>query len=261
MNRLTSAALPTCTPTIDRHAVAPLAPCGLFAPLHYERNYAYPLVVWLHDDDQDEQRLRAVMPHISMRNYVGVAPRATIGVSTPRGNQRRYRWPVAERHLPAVEQRVFAAIEQAEARFHIAAHRVFLAGTGAGGTMALRLALHAPERFAGALSAGGGLPSEGAPLARLLHARRIPLWFACGADGDADYTRQVCDNLRLLHAGGFEVTLRQYPAAHAAVMLRDGLADQPMSRQVLADMDRWIMDLITGARATAPARTANRAAR
>ena len=42
---------------------------ALFMPLHYERNYAYPLVVWLHGSGEHEQHLRFVMPQISLRNY------------------------------------------------------------------------------------------------------------------------------------------------------------------------------------------------
>ena len=48
----------------------------LFVPLHYEPNYAYPLIVWLHGAQDDERQLKRVMPFISLRNYVAVAPRA-----------------------------------------------------------------------------------------------------------------------------------------------------------------------------------------
>ena len=44
----------------------------LFTPLHYERNYAYPLIVWLHGPGDDERQVTRVMPLVSMRNYVGV---------------------------------------------------------------------------------------------------------------------------------------------------------------------------------------------
>ena len=49
---------------------------SLYVPLHYERNYAYPLLIWLHGPSDDERQLRTIMRHISVRNYVGVAPRA-----------------------------------------------------------------------------------------------------------------------------------------------------------------------------------------
>src|SRR4051794_23350535 len=64
-------------------------PYSTFAPIHYEERYAYPLVVWLHDSDSNEQELRQVMPLISMRNYVAIAPRGTSDGSRLRG---RFDW-------------------------------------------------------------------------------------------------------------------------------------------------------------------------
>src|SRR3954449_13229207 len=48
-----------------------------FAPIHYEKRYAYPLLVWLHGDAGSERELRQVIPQVSMRNYVAVAPRGS----------------------------------------------------------------------------------------------------------------------------------------------------------------------------------------
>src|SRR5687768_1842405 len=60
-----------------RERTAP--PCySLFAPLHYERRYAYPLLVWLHDDGGNERELRQLMPHVSVRNYVAASARGTM---------------------------------------------------------------------------------------------------------------------------------------------------------------------------------------
>ena len=61
------------------------APHATFAPIRYERGYAYPLVVWLHGALGNEQQLRRVMPLVSMRNYVAVAPRGTSGDRVRRG--------------------------------------------------------------------------------------------------------------------------------------------------------------------------------
>ena len=46
------------------------------APLHYERNYAYPLVVWLHGPGDNERQLQRIMPLVSMRNFVSIGPRS-----------------------------------------------------------------------------------------------------------------------------------------------------------------------------------------
>ena len=65
---------------------------ALFAPIHYERRYAYPLLVWLHGDGGSERELRQLMPQVSVRNYVGAAARgvAAGGDVDDRGG---YAWP------------------------------------------------------------------------------------------------------------------------------------------------------------------------
>src|SRR5687768_10528752 len=67
-------------------------PCALFAPLHYESNYAYPLLVWLHGLEDDENQLKRLMPLLSMRNYVGVAPRGTVTLRRQGRTRPLYAW-------------------------------------------------------------------------------------------------------------------------------------------------------------------------
>ena len=62
------------------------APHATFAPMHYEPNYAYPLLVWLHGYASNEHELRQVMPQVSMRNYVAVAREAPCERASHRGN-------------------------------------------------------------------------------------------------------------------------------------------------------------------------------
>ena len=209
----------------------PHAPYSLFGPLHYEENYAYPLLVWLHGPADDETQLRRVMPLVSLRNYVAVAPR---GVESKAG-RAGYWWPQSTADIGLAEQRVFDALAAAKRKFHLHQRRVFLAGYDCGGTMAFRLAMLHPERFAGVLSLGGAFPSRQAPLARLNKARRLPIFLATGRDSETYPTNRVCDDLRLFHAAGFQVALRQYPCG------------QEIALAMLSDMDRWIMEQITGA--------------
>ena len=42
-------------------------------PPHYEPNYAYPLIVWLHDDEWNARELLDLMPRISPQSYLGLA--------------------------------------------------------------------------------------------------------------------------------------------------------------------------------------------
>ncbi len=204
---------------------------ALFGPLHYESDYRYPLVVWLHGPEDTERQLRRIMPLVSMRNYVAVAPRGTVAADAETG-QGGYHWRQSDDHILLAEQRVFECVELAKQRFSIAPSRIFLAGYAEGGTMAYRVALNHPRHFAGVMSLGGAFPTGNCPLRYLNEARRLPLLLATGRDSTCYSESMVCDDLRLLHSAGMNVTLRQYPCG-------DELAGN-----MLSDADRWLMEQI-----------------
>lgn len=203
---------------------------SLFCPLHYERNYAYPLIVWLHGPGDDERQLRRIMPLVSMRNYVAFAPRGL----TEDADRVHYDWPQTDDGVDSAQQRVFDGIDLAISRFSIAPDRVFLAGFDGGGTMALRVALAQPHYFAGVLSLGGALPDDGTPFRNLDRVRALPVFLAHGRKSRELPTGRICDDLRLFHVAGMSVTLRQYPC------------EQEITPKMLADVDGWIMEQITG---------------
>jgi phospholipase/carboxylesterase len=209
---------------------------SLFMPLHYEAGYAYPLLVWLHGEGGSERELRQLMPHVSVRNYVGVAARGTASVA---GLERGFGWDQSLLAVDEAAERVRESIEAAQERFSVHSERVFIAGNGSGGTMALRLALQFPEWFAGAASLGGPMPSGNNPLGRVKDARGLPLLLASCRDSEDYPQSRVAADLRLLHAAGFSLALRQYPGEHE------------LTTVMLADMDRWIMGLVCPAMAGA----------
>lgn len=212
-------------------------PHALFAPLHYEPNYAYPLIVWLHGQGGDERHLLRIMPQVSIRNYVAVAPRGVTLSGDEESGLCGYGWQWTDRQLEEARQRVLACIELAESKFHIAPRRVFLAGFDTGGTLAFRMALERPDRFAGVLSLCGQFPVGRTIFANLVAARRLPIFLAAGRQSTVYPSDQVCANLRLLHSAGMSITLRQYPCA------------QELCEQMLRDIDRWIIEQITSASA------------
>jgi phospholipase/carboxylesterase len=202
-------------------------PHCLFTPQHYERNYAYPLIVWLHGPDDDERQLNRIMPLVSLRNYAAVGPRGTIACTNG-----GYSWSQQPAHIAAAEERVLYGIRIAKRWLNIAPRRVYLAGYDCGGTMALRIALANPEMFAGVLSVGGGLPNSHRPFAQLHQLRRMNVFLATGRHSQQYPEREVCRDLRLFHAAGMSVNLRQYPCG------------DDVTTDMLSDMDRWIMEQI-----------------
>jgi len=204
-----------------------------FAPLHYESNYGYPLLVWLHGGGDSEHQLRRIMPHISLRNYVAVAPRGTLEVPRHSGRGTGFSYVQNPDHVSQAHDRVRFAIDEAQRRFNIRPDRIFLAGYECGGTMAFRIAVREPFEFAGVISLCGAFPAQGAPLANLNSLRQLPLFVASCRQGQSYPPHQVCDDLRLFHSAGMSITLREYPG-------EDGL-----SPSMLADVDRWIMEQIT----------------
>jgi phospholipase/carboxylesterase len=234
-----AAASPTSTSQLELTPASPPEQrdlyYSLFAPHHYEPNYAYPLLVWLHGPRDDEREVCRIMPHLSTQNYVAVGPR---GCCPEAEGQPGFCWCQEQECIDQAEQRVLDSIELACARYHVSREHVFLAGYECGGTMALRIGLQHPQRFAGALSIGGPFPTGLAPLARLRQARQLPLLIAQGKDSVLYPLELTCSELRLFHAAAMHVTLRQYPCS------------DELTTQMLSDMNSWMMEQVTGVRQT-----------
>ena len=205
--------------------------CSWFVPYHYEPNYPYPLLVWLHGPGDDQRQLGRIMPHLSAQNYVAVGP---CGCSPPLPDELGFRWSQTTHAIEQAEQRIFDSIDLACDRYHIAENHIFLAGFQCGGTMALRVGLQHPQRFAGVLSIGGSFPEGLSPLACLRQIRQLPIFIAQGRDSLEYPLQQSCDELRLFHAAALHVTLRQYPCA------------DELTTAMLSDVNAWLMEQVTG---------------
>ena len=211
--------------TRRRHSL----PRAIVAPLHYEPNYEYPLLVWLHGTTGDhENELLHVMPQIDLRNYVAIAPR---GVEVG-ADDKAWGWPQTPEGIAEAEARVFELIETAAKRFCIARRKIFLVGHSTGGTMALRLAWRWPEIFAGVVSLGGPIPCGERPLARYREARRLPILLVVAGESPTYSPASAACDLKRLHMAGMNAVLRQYPGS------------SELSPLVLADVNRWLMELV-----------------
>lgn len=200
---------------------------SLFVPLHYEKNYAYPLVVWLHSDGESANQVQKIMLEMSMRNYVAVAPQSAQG-----RDEIGYFWEQDFDTIEMAHRSVAHAMDQAFLRYNIASHRVFVAGMGAGGSMAFRLAFDRPDLFAGVMSINGPVPAEHAPLSDWSRCRQVPVFWAHHRNSVEFEQDELCHQLKLLHIAGFSVTLRQYPN------------EQLLSTKAMADMNQWVMETI-----------------
>ncbi|MDO5552399.1 MAG: dienelactone hydrolase family protein [Planctomycetia bacterium] len=218
----------------------------IFSPVHYEQNYAYPLIVWLHGSGADENQLFRVMPEISMRNYVAVAPRGltrresqtcrTLRSVQTAGKTRSfaslYDWPDTEEAIQESSERVFDAIQRASTRYHVNPSRIFLAGFDVGGTMALQIASRFPASFAGAISLCGPFPEKHLPLRNWESLRQFPILIMSGTQSRLFSAQKMNEQLRLFHSAGMLVSIRQYNAA------------QELTHQMLRDVDQWIIGKI-----------------
>ncbi|NOZ40234.1 MAG: hypothetical protein GXP24_08420 [Planctomycetes bacterium] len=206
-----------------------------FAPMHYESGYAYPLIVWLHGPDSNEDELRQVMPLISTRNQVAIAPRGTGRVESGVG---AYRWDDSVDGIAEAGERVADCIAIAKQRFNIHPDRIFIAGHSVGGTMAHRLGMEFPEQFAGAISLGGGVPRGSRLLKHINRVRQLPLLLSVSpaiagdVEGDVgNYSlERVMDDVRFLHCAGLSLSLQLYPAG------------DELTTVMFEDIDNWVME-------------------
>ena len=212
---------------IPRSENAPVvAAHSSFTPMHYEEGYAYPLIVWLHGPKSSEEEVLQVMPLVSARNYVAIAPRGTRHSQRIRG---AYSWGDSQDDIVDAAERVESCIAFAREQFTVHPDRIFLAGHASGGTLALRLGMEYPELVAGAISLGGPMPRGLRPLKRINAARKLPLMLAV-SPGKSYPLDGVMDDLRLLHCAGFSLALRLYPGG------------DELTTVMLADVNRWIME-------------------
>lgn len=216
-------------------------PHFLFSPLHYEPNYSYPLVVWLHGCGGNERELAQVMPNLSTRNYVAVAPRGS-EVAPGNGGYSNAGFDWSDDHYGADEglERIRAAVAAARKQLNIADDRVFLVGYHSGGTLAMRIALKHPQLFAGVANIGGRFPRGEQPLQNLAAARSQQILTMYGEESSIYDAQDLCADLPLFHTAGLKMSIRQYPG------------DGELTTQMLHDLNIWLMERVTGQSEAAP---------
>ena len=191
----------------------------LFLPQGYEPGYRYPLIVWLPDvRDGGVERFSLVkaMTFSSIRNFVAVLPRSGLEADP--------------------ERAVWRAMDRACREASVHPGRIYLVGARDGGTEAFRIGCRHPGSFAGIVSLGGAFPFGETAFSRLAEVRRLPMLLCCHRHAsEGPINRPSMDRtLRLFHAAGASLSVRIYPESRT------------LSKAMLGDVNRWVMEDVCG---------------
>jgi len=203
-------------------------PLSLHLPEPFEPRYRYPVVIWLHQDESNENELHTVMPQISDQNYIGLAFRGTSddGQSEETGN---FHWDAGEDKLGELVEEIHETIAEMSRFFRMDTDRIYVAGFGSGATVALELLLEAPELFAGAIALGGAIPTTkgcGSKY-RQLSAKKVLLgWGRKDHVLDPKSYQQQADQLEQT---GVLIDTRLYDCGHE------------LTSNMLKEIDHWLM--------------------
>lgn len=209
-------------------------PVRTFLPTGYEPNYAYPLLVFFHGHGGNEEQVLRLAPRLSRRNYICIGLRGPQLIGPRPDGRLGFAWDMAGQDDSMVEDCVLRAVEQARRSYHIHSERIYLAGFREGATLAYRLGLLYPERFAGVIALNGAMPRRGGPLLRLPEVRQLRVLIGHGiANAVCPLTLAKADH-RLLYTAGLDVRLHTYPATHR------------LHPHMLRDVNRWIMEQCNG---------------
>ena len=125
----------------------------IWLPEPFEARYAYPLLVWLHDDGETELSAAPWAEATGMQNMIVLSVRGSILARGAHG----FRWPADGRDVWAAIAEELAELPP-ELRFD--ASRVVLAGRGQGAAAAFAAWKHAPRDVAGACLVNPGPPAD-----------------------------------------------------------------------------------------------------
>src|SRR6516164_3938402 len=142
-------------------------PVRTFLPTGYEPKYAYPLLVFFHGHGGNEEQILRLAPRLSRRNFICIGLRGPEVLGTRKDGRLGYTWRLDGSADSLLEDYLLRAVEHTRRSYHVHSERIYLAGFCEGATLAYRLGLSFPERFAGVLSLNGTMPRHGCPLMRL----------------------------------------------------------------------------------------------
>lgn len=205
--------------------VAADRPNTIHLPEHYEQRYAYPLVVWFHEDGGSETGLSTVMPKISERNFIGLAVRGNAVLDSGFG------WSISDEEIDRLLGDVETHVRTCRRQYHIHSERIYLVGYGTGASAAMALLLRKPEWFGGAACLCGSFSKLRVPSQRFNDLRNKRILLTTSASNRSAGVGEVVAAGRLLYASGMQIGTRVYQEA--------GISP---SAKMLRDVNHWLMD-------------------
>lgn len=203
-------------------------PVSLFFPQGYEPRYAYPLLVFLHGQGENENQWIDAVPSLSRRNYIAIGLRGLTRVQRPDGSSG-YGWGGHRRCDGLIEDYVLTAIKETMRACHIHSERIFLAGMCEGASIAYQLGLSFPDRFAGLIALNGWMSDGPLPAAPHEQRRSLKVFIGHGSFNERVSSIRATQAHQLLYSAGLAVRLRYYPSDHR------------LHPSMLRDVDRWLM--------------------
>lgn len=208
-------------------------PVLTFLPAGYEPNYAYPLVLFFHGQGSSEEQILRLAPRLSRRNYICLALRGPQKTQRYQDGGIGYAWEEGSRAEAFTEEYVFQAVEQACETYNIHPDRIYLTGFCEGAALAYRLGLAYPTKFRGIIAMNGQLPTN-VPLLRWPETRRLKVLMGHGIANSVIPLSSARRAHRLLYTAGLDIQFQTYPTNHRIHI------------DMLRDMNRWIMKLVSG---------------
>lgn len=225
-----------CRPLSDA-TIALNFPHRLFIPEHYEPGYDYPLVVWLHSDASCELELDNVMMAMSSRNYIAIAPRSQ---QKCRGGGNRFQWGLSSTECAVAEDMVWDSVHEVASSLSVNPNKIFLAGFGAGGTMAQWIGLKYASQVAGVISLSGVFPKAPSVLSNWKRSRELMVLFGQRQGStlcsDDEFVRAV----RIAHQSGLDYKFFQMRSEED-----DFLDANDMDSSMLEAANRFMMGIVT----------------
>jgi phospholipase/carboxylesterase len=206
-------------------------PIRTFLPTGYEPNYPYPLLVFLHGHAGNEEQALRLAPRLSRRNYVYIGLRGPQSLGVRADGQAAYSWGPDGQCDALIEEYVLRAVEQTRRNYHIHSERIYLAGICEGATLAYRLGLLFPEKFAGVISLNGAMARGGGPLLRFPEVRELRALIGHGIANAVVPLAAARQDYQLLYTAGLTVRMHTYPTTHR------------LHPDMLRDVNRWVMEL------------------